>query len=111
VRTHPPHLGQSSVWLARHHRERRLRTWAWHSLALRPPLAAGALRGVWVVCGGVDAAEIVRTRDPDQLKAMDIVVDVGGVYDPATCVPTPSHTQTDTGTGTHTRAARGTSDG
>ena len=29
-------------------------------------------------------AEIVRTRDPEVLKTLDIVVDVGGVYEPAT---------------------------
>ena len=28
-------------------------------------------------------ATVVRTRDPDALKECDIVVDVGGVYDPA----------------------------
>ena len=29
-------------------------------------------------------AEVTRTRDPEKLAAMDIVVDVGAVYDPAT---------------------------
>eukprot|EP00735_Rhodelphis_limneticus_P012324 TRINITY_DN5556_c0_g1::TRINITY_DN5556_c0_g1_i1::g.9416::m.9416 TRINITY_DN5556_c0_g1::TRINITY_DN5556_c0_g1_i1::g.9416 ORF type:complete len:355 (+),score=77.93,sp/Q55G91/U160_DICDI/49.84/1e-111,UPF0160/PF03690.8/8.7e-131 TRINITY_DN5556_c0_g1_i1:57-1067(+) len=28
------------------------------------------------------AAEVVRTRDPEVLKTMDVVVDVGGVYEP-----------------------------
>lgn len=27
-------------------------------------------------------ADVVRTRDPEVLKGMDVVVDVGGVYDP-----------------------------
>lgn len=27
-------------------------------------------------------AEVVRTRDPELLKTLDVVVDVGGVYDP-----------------------------
>lgn len=27
-------------------------------------------------------AEIIRSRDPEQLASCDIVVDVGGVYDP-----------------------------
>lgn len=31
---------------------------------------------------GVDALEIIRTRDTAQIHAADIVVDVGGVYDP-----------------------------
>lgn len=30
-------------------------------------------------------AEIVRTRDPAILREMDVVVDVGGVYDPGMC--------------------------
>lgn len=29
-------------------------------------------------------AEIIRSRDPKVLEAMDIVVDVGGIYDPST---------------------------
>lgn len=29
-------------------------------------------------------AEVVRTRDPEVLKTADVVVDVGGQYDPAT---------------------------
>lgn len=29
-------------------------------------------------------ADIVRTRDPDVLKGLDVVIDVGGVYDPQT---------------------------
>jgi hypothetical protein len=28
--------------------------------------------------------EIVRSRDPEVLKECDVVIDVGGVYDPAT---------------------------
>lgn len=28
-------------------------------------------------------AEIVRTRDPDILAQLDVVIDVGGVYDPS----------------------------
>ena len=27
-------------------------------------------------------AEIVRTRDPEVLSGLDVVIDVGGVYDP-----------------------------
>lgn len=30
-------------------------------------------------------AEIVRSRDPAVLDSLDIIIDVGGVYDPATC--------------------------
>ena len=29
-------------------------------------------------------AEVVRTRDQNKLKDLDIVIDVGGVYDPST---------------------------
>jgi uncharacterized UPF0160 family protein len=29
-------------------------------------------------------AEVTRTRDPEILGKMDVVVDVGGVYDPTT---------------------------
>ena len=28
-------------------------------------------------------AEIVRTRDPETLAQLDVVIDVGGVYDPS----------------------------
>lgn len=33
-------------------------------------------------CALPQEAEIVRTRDPEQLAACDVVVDVGGEYDP-----------------------------
>ncbi len=29
------------------------------------------------------ATEVVRSRDPEVLKDLDIVIDVGGVYDPS----------------------------
>ena len=28
-------------------------------------------------------AKIIRTRDPEQLKSCDVVVDVGGIYNPS----------------------------
>ena len=30
-------------------------------------------------------AEVVRSRDPEVLKDLDVVIDVGGVYDPSAC--------------------------
>lgn len=30
-------------------------------------------------------AEVVRTRDPELIKDLDIVLDVGGIYDPGDC--------------------------
>ena len=30
-------------------------------------------------------ADVVRTRDPEVLKTLDVVVDVGGVYEPGGC--------------------------
>lgn len=31
-------------------------------------------------------AEVVRTRDPAVLQDLDVVIDVGGVYDPGTAL-------------------------
>lgn len=30
--------------------------------------------------------DVVRTRDPEVLKTLDVVIDVGGVYEPGACV-------------------------
>ena len=35
-------------------------------------------------------AEVVRSRDQDTLKDLDIVIDVGGVYDPSRSAPSES---------------------
>lgn len=32
------------------------------------------------------AADVVRTRDPEVLKTLDVVIDVGGVYEPGEAV-------------------------